>query len=69
MTRGIAGLDRDDFKAARAGAKLRTLDVRHGNGDRGRVVKLGALGQLRTGLRDGRCRPRRRSWAARQESA
>jgi site-specific recombinase XerD len=36
----LAGLDRSDFKAARAGAKLRTLDVRHGKGDRGRVVKL-----------------------------
>ena len=36
----LAGLDRHDVKAARAGAKLRTLDVRHGKGDRGRVVKL-----------------------------
>ena len=36
----LAGLDRHDVKAARAGAKLRTVDVRHGKGDRGRVVKL-----------------------------
>jgi site-specific recombinase XerD len=29
-----------DFRAAREGAQLRALDVRHGKGDRARVVKL-----------------------------
>jgi len=35
----LAGLRRDDFVAARKGAKLRALEVRHGKGDRGRTVK------------------------------
>ena len=36
----LAHVQRRDFKAARAGAKLRTLEIRHGKGDRGRTVKL-----------------------------
>lgn len=36
----LAGLQRADFAAARKGAKLRALDVRHGKGDRARTVKL-----------------------------
>lgn len=36
----LAGLQRVDFVAARKGAKLRALQVRHGKGDRGRTVKL-----------------------------
>ena len=36
----LAGLQRMDFVAARKGAKLRALQVRHGKGDRGRTVKL-----------------------------
>ena len=36
----LAGLQRRDFKAARDGAKLRALLVRHGKGDRTRTVKL-----------------------------
>ena len=36
----LAGLQRVDFVAARKGAKLRALEVRHGKGDRGRTVKL-----------------------------
>lgn len=36
----LAGLQRADFVAARKGAKLRALEVRHGKGDRGRTVKL-----------------------------
>lgn len=36
----LAGLRRYDFRAARAGAKLRALEVRHGKGDSARVVKL-----------------------------
>jgi site-specific recombinase XerD len=36
----LAGLRRDDFIAARKGAKLRALEVHHGKGDRGRTVKL-----------------------------
>ena len=38
----LAGLERRDFLRARAGAKLRALDVRHGKGDRQRRVKLSA---------------------------
>lgn len=36
----LAGLERRDFQPARAGGKLRALNVRHGKGDRGRTVKL-----------------------------
>ena len=36
----LAGLERRDVQAARRGATLRTLNVRHGKGDRGRAVKL-----------------------------
>lgn len=36
----LAHLQRRDFLAARQGARLRTLDVRHGKGDRQRRVKL-----------------------------
>ena len=36
----LAGLTRADVMAARKGANLRTLHVRHGKGDRGRTVKL-----------------------------
>ncbi len=36
----LAGLRRYDFKPARAGARLRALEIRHGKGDSARVVKL-----------------------------
>jgi len=36
----LSHLEVRDFKAAREGALLRALDVRHGKGDRARVVKL-----------------------------
>lgn len=36
----LAGLQRRDVQAARKGAKLRTLEIRHGKGDRARMVKL-----------------------------
>ena len=36
----LAGLERRDVQAARRGAKLRTLQIRHGKGDRERAVKL-----------------------------
>ncbi len=36
----LAQLDRQDFLAARKGAQLRALNVRHGKGDRQRRVKL-----------------------------
>jgi site-specific recombinase XerC len=36
----LAGLQRRDVHAARKGAKLRTLQIRHGKGDRARQVKL-----------------------------
>lgn len=38
----LAGLQRRDFEPARKGAKLRALRIRHGKGDRERVVKLSA---------------------------
>jgi integrase/recombinase XerD len=37
----LARLERRDFRPARQGAQLRTLDVRHGKGDRQRRVVLG----------------------------
>jgi site-specific recombinase XerD len=36
----LVGLQRADFVAARKGAKLRAIEVRHGKGDRGRTVTL-----------------------------
>ncbi|MCA1679882.1 MAG: tyrosine-type recombinase/integrase [Actinobacteria bacterium] len=36
----LAGVERRDFQPARAGAKLRTLRIRNGKGDRERTVKL-----------------------------
>ena len=38
----LAGVERRDFEPARAGAKLRTLRIRKGKGDRERTVKLSA---------------------------
>jgi integrase/recombinase XerC len=38
----LAGVERRDFQPARAGAKLRTLRIRNGKGDRERTVKLSA---------------------------